>query len=785
MKTIKNKSSGFTLVEVLAAVTILGILSVVAVVSINGIIQRAKEEHYITAEDQLKLAGESYVQQNRSALPKAIGQKTKVPLKTLVEKNYIKQIKDYSDNNCDINKSYVQIFKYSQSDYSYVAYLDCPAYDSKATIEKGSPKIKITMSEPTTTNSSSASISITDSEKLLSWSYIIYKDGKEVKNSGSIFLKNYPKSLSEKISLAKYTPGKVKVVVTATNIYGLTTTKSSGVINYKDTQGPTCIIKEQDKKTNPKPWTKGPVTITVGCSDGDGVGCTKENYTKTFKTTTDVGKVIIEDKEGNKTTCEVSVNVDVTPPAVPVIKTYKWKNNSTRPTTETGLSAYTANTWSGQNIFTKATGGKDSNSGFAKFQYTIGGAEKNVKDIDGTSVSIETTGTSTIKYRACDKLGNCSAYSNAITIKVDKKAPSCTSSGGSTTWTNSNKTLTGTCSDEHSGCTGNATKTFTSDINSSTESPGTVKDKVGNETVCPSNQTVKIDKIAPTCTSSGGNTSWTNGNRTLTGTCSDTGGSGCKENATKTYASDINSTSESPGNVYDNAGNSATCPGNQTVKIDKTLPSISVKFTREDNGAVYTSGSLSDVTIVRNITYSDKLSGISTVQYNSGSGWSTESNMKNYKYTSDSVNQKIKFRVIDNAGNISETAQFNIRIEKDVDKNYKISCQRTCTGACGLSKPSGGTYWNDSIFHWDLSGAKSGINRSTMGIDYSTDWVKNYCLYNPSNAPDGSRSGCGYAIFNSASIDYSRSYACSSIVGRACTNKNKCGSCTISDRIGC
>ena len=72
-----------------------------------------------------------------------------------------------------------------------------------------------------------------------------------------------------------------------------------------------------------------------------------------------------------------------------------------------------------------------------------------------------------------------------------------------------------------------------------------------------------------------------------------------------------------------------------------------------------------------------------------------------------------------------------------------------------------------------------------MGIDYSTDWVHNYCLYNPSNAPNGSRYGCGYAIFNDASIDYCRSYACSSIVGRACTNRNKCASCPITDRWGC
>ena len=140
----KNKK-GFTLIEILAAVTILGVLSIVAVVSVNKIIQKAKQNHYITAEDNLEMAGQSYVQQNRYALPKAIGQKKKIPLKILVEKNYIEPIKDYSDNECDLENSYVQIFKYSQDDYSYIAYLDCPVYDSKEQLEKSAPIVNVTL----------------------------------------------------------------------------------------------------------------------------------------------------------------------------------------------------------------------------------------------------------------------------------------------------------------------------------------------------------------------------------------------------------------------------------------------------------------------------------------------------------------------------------------------------------------------------------------------------------------------------------------------------------------
>ena len=130
---LKNRK-GFTLIEILAAITILGILMGIAIVSITKVIENGKKKHYATAEANMVLAGQSFVQQNRTQLPKAIGQKRKIPMTMLVEKNYIQPIKDYSDNECNMAESYIQIFKYSQNDYSYISYLECPNYNSKENI---------------------------------------------------------------------------------------------------------------------------------------------------------------------------------------------------------------------------------------------------------------------------------------------------------------------------------------------------------------------------------------------------------------------------------------------------------------------------------------------------------------------------------------------------------------------------------------------------------------------------------------------------------------------------
>ena len=340
-------------------------------------------------------------------------------------------------------------------------------------------------------------------------------------------------------------------------------------------------------------------------------------------------------------------------------------------------------------------------------------------------------------------------------------------------------------------------KTFTDVYKDSMESPGSVKDKVGNTTVCPK-QRVRQDKTPKTPTIiNPTDEKWVNYNFALqvktTSSSAMIGYWQWRYEGTEWTTYDNSATNtftttefvkEQNEPVYIRVcSKESICSeaASTQIRIDKTEPKISATFTREDNGAVYQSGSLVDVTLIRNINYSDNLSGVQTVQYKTTGGWSTESNLKNYKYTSDTVNQYITFRAIDKAGNIGQTSQYHVRIEKNVDRNYNVGCKATCQGPpCSLNG-----YNNDQHWTWYLEKAGSGINRSSMAIDYSTDWVHNYCQYNPSNAPYGTRAKCGYAVFNSTTMVYCRSYACSSIIGRACTNKNVCGQCTITDRRIC
>ena len=548
---MKTNKKGFTLIEILAAVTILGILSIVAVVSVNKVIQKAKQNHYVTAEDNLEMAGQSYVQQNRNALPKAIGQKKKIPLKTLVEKNYIEPIKDYSDNECDLENSYVQIFKYSQDDYSYIAYLDCPVYDSKEQFENGAPRTYIVLTDTGKTKTAKAHIKAEDDEKLLSWSYMIYKDGKEVLNSGSVMIPSYDKSVEKSLDISKYTPGKIKVIVTATNIYGLTTTTTSEVKEYKDEQAPTCIIKDVDKIVNPKPWTQSSKTITVGCDDGEGSGCTREEYTKTFKTTTINGDIIIEDNSGNKTTCEVSVYVDTTAPTCTV--------------TFTGTSGLDG--WYKTSPATAIVASTDTHSGVKIHDITT----SQTPSYNGNTTGIQSDTSGTIWYGyVMDNVGNVASCNN--TVKVDTTPPTCTVSLSGTTGNNGwykSKAVSVTLnpSDALSGVgqTGLSTSSVPTLGNTKSASQGNtsgiiwygrVQDNAGNiGSVCNSGS-FKVDTTKPTLTLNNNGGTY-NGEVTVTPSCSDSlSGVASKSSATTIAAP--NCGANKTFSCTDNAGNSSS-----------------------------------------------------------------------------------------------------------------------------------------------------------------------------------------------------------------------------------
>ena len=124
---MKNEK-GFTLIEILAVITILGMLVVVAIPAVNKELAKFRTKYYSKLENTIQASGQEYFVDNRFSRPKKILNSKIVKADKLVEKNYMDPYKDYNKHECDNSSdsySYVVIVKTGDKKYEYQACLRC------------------------------------------------------------------------------------------------------------------------------------------------------------------------------------------------------------------------------------------------------------------------------------------------------------------------------------------------------------------------------------------------------------------------------------------------------------------------------------------------------------------------------------------------------------------------------------------------------------------------------------------------------------------------------------
>lgn len=130
------RKNGFTLIEMLAVLVILGILSVVAIAGTMKYLEQAKKQTMNDYEVSMYNAARNYLIKNTGKIPNS-GSTNYINLATLIDSGYIKALKDpyNKSENCNESLSKVTITNNGDvgvnADLVYTVFLKCSKEETK------------------------------------------------------------------------------------------------------------------------------------------------------------------------------------------------------------------------------------------------------------------------------------------------------------------------------------------------------------------------------------------------------------------------------------------------------------------------------------------------------------------------------------------------------------------------------------------------------------------------------------------------------------------------------
>ncbi len=421
---------GFTMIELLAVIVILGLLLGVGIPAVNKVLANFRLDYYKKLEGTLATAGQEFVSDKRYQKPTELMYSRVITKEELVGGKYIDEILDYKENECA--GSYVVVAKIGDKHYEYQACLKCEtdeyetdtsnkeydlcniAWQDNENIDYGAvndkEKLWVYYGTPANEIKNELGLSYGISKKDSEGKVLAQAEGMENKivypnNINELVSANLDKevtlryelptgeSVDRKAEMYRYDSPTVKITYTkdnkATNVssgtiytenkwansldFELTFTqenqnKYSEIIN-RNTK---LVVEYYDYRT--KKWVNG------GSCNETGIKKCKITYAKNF-----VGKVKfrIKDDKGNpsKETRDYTLKVDIDPPVIAILKSCKemkktdqlveYAKECTDLTFETNgnVYTYTNESWDGKFIYVKFNQGSGSNIYLQKGQW--------------------------------------------------------------------------------------------------------------------------------------------------------------------------------------------------------------------------------------------------------------------------------------------------------------------------------------------------------------------------------------------------------------------------------
>lgn len=220
---------GFTLVEVLAVVIILSVLSIMVIPNVSEYVAQGKDEYNKSLKKTLTLAGKNFYSDNRMRIPKPVGVVTDfVTANELASKNYLTGSFVDSDKNDCKSKSYVVAVN-EISDVKYHACLTCGDknyssddeycdtmvrdIDSSNPSDSGKSKVICSVSAKDTDDGASVTINASSSKEKINKIIYYNTDTKKYKSLLTDF--EYSTSITKTITISDF--GKFKIYVSSSD----------------------------------------------------------------------------------------------------------------------------------------------------------------------------------------------------------------------------------------------------------------------------------------------------------------------------------------------------------------------------------------------------------------------------------------------------------------------------------------------------------------------------------------------------------------------------------------
>lgn len=440
----KKNNQGFTLVELIVVITILGIILILALPQVQRIQSNNKTKKYETYGESIEAGAKLFIDSHAKDL---FGNNNSgcvtIKYSDLKTSNLIKDYQEDGITCSNDDETYVEVRK-SNDNYTYQTAITCRqgskvVYKQKieseftcsnsGEMDNGGPTVEVTPDTIDWSRRSNINVNIIVSDvsglnRNIGITYY-WTD-----SAGNIVGEKHNYNYKNKTNVQKVTmkideknipedTGEYNLVVLSwesknTNgiqdALGNKKVLSSNFGPYKiDETAPTCGNKTGESTS----WSTSSRNISVACND-TGSGCTKPSFSQNFTTAQKTGTITIEDKVGLKTNCTVNVYIDKSKPNVPT-STLRENNSS-------GTKLSNSNSWTNKTIWWGEFESTGSTSPIDHYEYSDGCTGKKTGNL-ASSYTYNYSLNKNYCIRAVNQAGTASNWSSAYYFRIDKTAP--------------------------------------------------------------------------------------------------------------------------------------------------------------------------------------------------------------------------------------------------------------------------------------------------------------------------------------------------------------------------